>query len=158
MTPNEPTDYYFALLRLGGKFLGKNARRSEGTWAEAHFAGVAVYLVSYLFAAHLLLPFLSSWSIAPAMFALLFALWFFWLIVLYLNSLIVRLCWSWGLFKDLSANRIQSVLVGILTSVFAAELMVAGRWTRWIGIAWIVAVMLNLSAALLLALNEEESS
>ena len=158
MTPNESNGYYFALPRLAGKVFGKNAKRSEGTWAEAHVVGVAVYLSSYLFAAEILLSRLPTWAILLALFALLFAIWTFWLIVLYLNSLIVKLCRAWGLFADLSGNRIQSVLIGILTSVFAAELMVTGRWTRWIGTAWIVAVMLNLSAALLLALNEEEGS
>jgi hypothetical protein len=105
-----------------------------------------------------LLPCLRPWALVPALLGLIFVVWFLWLIVLYLNSLIVKLYWAWGLFTNLSSNRIQSVLIGILTSVFAAELMTAGGWTRWIGIAWIAAVMLNLSAALLLALNDEESS
>jgi len=158
MTPNESDGNYFALPRLLRKFFGKNARRSEGSWGEAHFIGVAVYLISYLFAAHLLLPCLRRWTLVPALLSLIFVVWFLWLIVLYLNSLLVKLYWAWGLFTDLSGKRIQSVVIGILTSIFAAELMVAGRWTRWIGIAWIAAVMLNLSAALLLALNDEENS
>jgi hypothetical protein len=158
MIPNESDGNYFAVPRLLRMFFGKNARRSEGSWAEAHFIGVAVYLISYFFAAHLLLPCLSPWILLPALLGLIFVVWFLWLIVLYLNSLIVKLCWAWGLFTDLSGNRVQSVLIGILTSVFAAELMTAGGWMRWIGIAWIAGVMLNLSAALLLALKDEESN
>ncbi|MEP6686568.1 MAG: hypothetical protein ABJB22_07320 [Verrucomicrobiota bacterium] len=158
MTPNESDGNYFALLRLVRKLSGKDARRSQGTWAEAHFIGVAVYLISYLFAAHLLLPWLRPWMRVPTLLGLVLVVWLLWLIVVYLNSLMVKLCWALGLFTDLSGNRIQSVLIGILTSVFAAELISAGSWTRWIGIAWIAAVMLNLSAALLLVLNDEESS
>ena len=158
MTPNESNGYYFALPRLGGKFLGKNTRRSEGSWAEAHIVGVAVYLISYLFAAHLLLASLPKWALVPALFGLLFAMWIFWLIVLYLNSLVVKLCWAWGLFTDLSGNRIQSVLVGILTSIFAAELMTSGSWLRWLGAGWIVAVALNLGAMFVLAILYDDRS
>lgn len=158
MTPNESDGNYLALLRLGRKFIGKDGRRSEGSWAEAHFIGVAVYLISYLFAARLLLPCLRPWTLVPALLGLVFVVWFLWLIVLYLNSLMVKLCWRWGLFTDISVNRIQSVLIGILTSVFAAELMASGSWLRWLGALWIVAVTLNLSAAFLLAILYEERS
>ena len=158
MIPNESDGNYFALPRFVRKSFGKNSKRSEGSWAEAHFVSVAVYLIGYLFAVHLLLPHLSGWTLIPALFALLFLMWIFWLLVLYLNSLVVKLCRVLGLFPDLPGNRIQSVLIGILTSVFAAELIASGTWTCWIGIIWIAAVMLNLSAALLLALNDDESS
>jgi hypothetical protein len=158
MISNESDGNYFALPRLLRMFFGKDARRFEGSWAEAHFTGVAVYLISYFFTAHLLLPCLRPWTLVPALLGLIFVVWFLWLIVLYLNSLIVKLCWAWGLFTDLSGNRIQSVLIGILTSVFAAELMTAGGWMRWIGALWIVAVALNLSATFLLAIVYEERS
>jgi len=158
MTPNESGGNYFALLRLVRKFIGKDGRRSEGSRAEAHLIGVAVYLISYFFSALLLLPYLRPWTLVPALLGLIFVVWFLWLIVLYLNSLMVKLCWRWGLFTDISGNRIQSVLIGILTSVFAAELMVGGSWLRWLGALWIVAVALNLSAAFLLAILYEERS
>ncbi len=120
--------------------------------------GVVVFLINYLFAVVLFAPPLRSWTFFPVLVGLLFAVWIFWLIVLYLNWLIAKICWRFGLFTDLPANRIQSVLFGIITSIFAAELMASGRWFRWIGIVWIAAVALNLSAALLLALHNDESS
>jgi hypothetical protein len=89
---------------------------------------------------------------------LLFAIWIFWLIVLYVNSLIVKACWICGLCTDLPRNRIQSVLMGILTTAFAAQLIAAGSWMRWVGASWIIAVALNLTAALLLALFHDERS
>jgi hypothetical protein len=157
MIPNE-SGYYFALPRLVRKFCGENARRAEGSWAEAHFVGVLVYLISYVFAARLVLLYLSPWALASALFGLLFAIWIFWLIILYLNSLIVKLCRRWDLFTDLSGNRIQSVLIAILTSIFAAELMASGLWLRWLGALWIGAVALNLAAAFLLAILYDERS
>jgi hypothetical protein len=36
--------------------------------------------------------------------------------------------------------------------------MASGRWFRWIGMVWIAAVALNLSAALLLALKNDDAS
>ena len=107
---------------------------------EAYFIGIAVYLISYLFAANLLLPKLRWWQAAIVLPALLFALWIAWLIILYLNSLIAKACTISGICTDLPRNRIQSVLMGILTTMFAAQLLTAPAWLRWIGALWIVAV------------------
>jgi hypothetical protein len=154
--PNELSGRYFALPRLIEKLRGGSGARSEGNWVEAYFTGIAVYLISYLFAANLLLPKLRWWQTAIVLPALLFALWIAWLIILYLNSLIAKACTILGLCPDLPRNRIQSVLIGILTTMFAAQLLTAGAWLRWIGALWIMAVALNLAAALLLALFHEE--
>lgn len=154
--PNAPAGNYFALPRLLRKLRGENAKRSEGNWMEAYFVGIIIYLISYLFFAQFLVASLRPWALGPALLGLVFAMWIFWLLALYVNSLVVKLCWVSGLFTDLSANRVQSVLIVILTSAFAAQLMTAGPWTLWIGIIWIAAVALNLSAALLLALFHED--
>ena len=84
------------------------------------------------------------------------AVWIAWLILLYLHSLVVKLCWAIGLCTDLPRNRIQSVLMGIVTTVLAAQLVASGSWLRWVGLIWIAAVACNLTAALLLALFDEE--
>jgi hypothetical protein len=133
-------------------------RRSEDNGIEAHVVSVSVFIVNYLFAVQLSAPVYSSWLFFPALVGLIFGVWIFWLILLYLNWLVARLCWRCGLFTDLSANRVQSVIFGIITSIFAAELMASGRWFRWIGVVWIAAVALNLSAALLLALKNDDAS
>ena len=119
---------------------------------------VFVFIVNYLFAVQLLAPLYSSWLFFPALVGLLFGVWIFWLALLYLNWLVAKLCWRCGLFIDLPANRVQSVIFGIVTSIFAAELMASGRWFCWIGMVWIAAVALNLSAALLLALKNDDAS
>ncbi len=158
VSPNEYAGSYFALPRFIAKLRGRSSVRSEGNWLEAYLAGAAVYLISYLFAANLLVAKLGSWQAVIVLPILLFAIWIFWLIVLYVNSLIVKACWICGLCTDLPRNRIQSVLMGILTTAFAAQLIAAGSWMRWVGASWIIAVALNLTAALLFALFHDERS
>jgi hypothetical protein len=143
---------------LIGKWRGRSGTRSEENWREAYLAGVAVYLVTYLFAVNLLRDRLSFGPAAIVLFLLLFGIWIFWLIVLYLHSLVVKAIWACGLCRDLSRNRVQSVLMGILTTAFAAQLVISGSWVRWVGALWLMAVALNLSAALLLALLYDERS
>ena len=150
--PNESRGNYFALLRFIRKLRGGNATRSEGNWLEAYVLGTVVYSISYLFTANLLLPKLDWWQAAIVLPLLLFGLWISWLIVLYINSLLAKGCQSVGLCADLPRRRVQSVLMGILTTIFAAQLLTAAPWLRAIGALWIVAVALNLAAALLLAL------
>jgi hypothetical protein len=156
--PNESQGNYFALPRFIEKLRGRSGVRSEGNWLEAYLAGSVVYLISYLFAANLLLTHLSLVQAAIALPLLLFGIWIFWLIVLYAHSLIVKACWACGLCTDLSRNRMQSVLMGILTTAFAAQLITTGSWLRWIGAVWMIAVALNLTAALLLVLLYDERS
>ncbi len=156
--PNESVGSYFALPRFCDKLRDRSGSRSEDNWREAYVAGSAIYLISYLFAANLLLARLHFWRAAIALPILLFAMWIFWLIVLYVNSLIAKTCWACGLCADLPRNRIQSVLIGILTTAFAAQLMTSASWLRWIGAFWMIAVALNLTAALLLALIYDERS
>jgi hypothetical protein len=154
--PNESRGNYFALPRLLRKLRGLSATRSEGNWIEAYAAGTVVFLISYLFVASLLWPKLHWWQIAIVLPLLIPGVWIAWLILLYLHSLIVKFCWAVGLCTDLSRNRVQSVLMGIVTTVLAAQLVAAGSWLRWVGAIWIAAVALNLAAALLLALFDEE--
>jgi hypothetical protein len=156
--PNESRGNYFALLRFIQKLRGGNATRSEGNWLEAYVLGAVVYLISYLFTANLLLPKLSWWRAAIVLPLLLIGLWIGWLIVLYINSLIAKGCQSIGLGADLPRRRVQSVLMGILTTIFAAQMLTAGPWLRAIGALWIIVVALNLAAALLLALFHDEQS
>jgi hypothetical protein len=155
--PNESSGNYFALLRLLSKLRGLSAARSEGNWIEAYVAGSAVFFISYVFVASMVWPKLLWWQNVIALPLLVVGVWIAWLIVLYLHSLLVRLCWAVGLCTDLPRNRVQSVLMGIVTTALAAQLVARGSWLRWIGLIWIAAVALNLAAALLLALFYEEA-
>jgi hypothetical protein len=137
------------------KLRGLDARRSEENWREAYLLGAVVYLISYLFVANLLFPRVNWWQGIIVFPLLFFGIWIGWLVVLYLNSLIARGCEKIGLCTDLPRRRVQSVLMGILTTVFAAQLLTGGPCLRMIGALWIAAVTLNLAAALTLALFQD---
>lgn len=154
--PNELDGNYFALFRLLRKMRGRSAARSESNVMELSIAGSVVFVISYLFAASLLWPKSPWWERTITLSLLVPAVWIAWLMLLYLHSLVVKLCWAIGLSTDLPRNRIQSVLMGIVTTVLAAQLVASGSWLRWVGLIWIVAVACNLTAALLLALFNEE--
>ena len=143
---------YFALRRLWLLARGKKAERSEADWREAHFPGYFIFLISYLFAANIISDCDIGVDDIPWLVALAFATWLGWLLILYLNSLAAGLCRRVGLFTDLPPSRIQSVLIGLLTSVFAADLLLAPWCIRWIGAFWLLAVASNLAAAFVLAL------
>ena len=155
--PNELDGNYFALPRLLRKMRGRSSVRSEGKAMELTIAGSVVFVISYLFAASLVWPKFKWWELAIALPLFVPAVWIAWLILLYLHSLVVKLCWAIGLCTDLPRNRIQSVLMGIVTTVLAAQLVASGSCLRWVGLIWIAAVACNLTAALLLALFDEES-
>jgi len=155
--PNESSGSYFALLRFLRKLRGLSVARSEDNWIEAYVAGSAVFFISYVFVASMLWPQLLWWQNVILLPLLVAGVWIAWLIILYLHSLVVKLCWSVGLCTDLSRARVQSVLMGIVTTAFAAQLVARGSWLRWIGVMWIAAVALNLAAALFLALFDEET-
>jgi hypothetical protein len=159
MRPNEKiTGHYFALPRLLRKWRGGSAGRSENDWREGYAMGVVVYGISYFFVANIVLHHLHGWRLALALALLLFGQWIFWLIVVYLNSLITKAIWGCGLATNLSPSRVQNVLIGILTTAFAAQLIVAGQWISWLGLLWLAAVCANLGAALLLAIWYDERS
>jgi hypothetical protein len=148
---NKLPRFYFSLPRLLVKMGGRKAERTEGNWLEANAVGLAVFLITYLCGVRLLPAGLEVWSLLPLLVALAFAPWLFWTLTMYINSLVVKVLRPCGLFRDLPANRAQSVLVGILTTVLALQLLVAGSWMRVIGAVWIAAVSLNLFAAIVLA-------
>jgi len=156
LPPNESKGAYFALPRLLAGWRGRTVARSENNGTEAYLASVGIYLVSYLFAARLLLPGLCFWTSALVLLFLLAGIWIFWLLVLYLNSLIVKAIHALGLWTHLSRNRLQDVLVEIVVTAFAAFLVIAGSWPRWVGAIWIGIVVLNLMAAVLLRLRYDQ--
>jgi hypothetical protein len=158
LPPNESGVAYFALPRLIQQWRGGSPARSENNWIEACVASAGIYLMSYVFAANFVLERLSLWSSIFVFVLLLPGIWILWLIVLYLNSLIVKACWICGALTRSPRNRIQGVLVGTLTTLIAANVAMSGTWLRWIGVIWIIVVTLNLIAAVLLALLYGEHS
>ena len=151
-----PLRFYFALPRLLAALRGGDARRGEQNSAEAWVIGVAGYLVSYFFFARLIPQALDSWLKAVLLVILAFAVWLFWLLALYINSLILKLAHWCRLFRTLPARRGQSVLVGTATTAMALALLPRGGATGEIGALWLTAVAMNLIAALVLAFRKGE--
>jgi len=146
--------FYFALPRLVASQLGGNADRTEDNWVEANIVGGAIHLICYAFAAHVLLDGLPLWAQAALLIPVAFLVWICWLIVLHINSVLIRLLRAAGLIRDLSNARAQSVLLGMVTTAFAFYLVENGSWLALLGIAWVAAVALNLLAAAILVVAE----
>ena len=155
---NQPSSprFYFALPRLLAKFRGGDATRAEKNGAEAWAASLAVYAISYLYFADFIPAALSWWMRALIFVVLAFLVWLFWLLVLYLNSLILKLVHSLGLFRSLPMRRGQSVLVASVATAMAVALAFRNSLVSEVGAIWLIATALNLMAAIILAFHNGE--
>jgi hypothetical protein len=147
---NEPR-FYFALPRFLAKLRGSDTKRAEKNSAEAWVAHLAIYAISYLYFAGFISDVVSWWLRGLLFVALAFLVWLFWLVVLYLNSLLLKLLHSLGLFRSLPARRGQSVLVATAATAIAFALVQRGSFAGEIGAIWLTATALNLLAAMILA-------
>jgi hypothetical protein len=154
LDPRYRTQFYFALPRLIASQFGWSAARQETNWLEANIVGSVEHLIWYAFAADLLLRHRSLWAQILLLVPLAFAVWICWLIVLYVNSLLIRLLRLFRPIRDLSNARVQSVLLGIVTSVFASLLVMRDSSLAPMGLLWVTAVSLNLLAAAILVVTE----
>ena len=152
-TVNSGPRFYFSLPRFIALLRGGDTRRAETNVMEAWFAGLMMYLIHYLFFAHFIPPRLSPWLTALLLIVLAFWVWLFWLLLLYLNSVIINLLRLGGLFRTVATRRTQSILWGIITTAMACELLKDSPWVREIGAIWLVAVALNLASAAVLAFS-----
>ena len=150
----QPTRFYFALPRLLAMLRGGDPRRAEQNSAEAWVAGVAIYVISYVFFAGFI-PGTSSWLLDGfVLVTLAFIVLLFWLLMLYLNSLILKFLHALGLFRDLPVRRGQSVLIGTTATVMALGLLERGSLAGELGAIWLVALAMNLTAALVLVFRD----
>ena len=146
--------FYFALPRLLALLRHGDSRRAERNGAEAWAGNIAIFAVSYLFFAQFIPAHLAWWLAIPALAALSFLVWLFWLVVLALNSLILKSLRASGLFRSLPQRRGQAVLVATLTTAMALRLVQRGSLSGEVGAIWLVAVAMNLGAAIILALRD----
>jgi apolipoprotein N-acyltransferase len=150
--PSRPR-FYFSLLRLMAMLRGADPTRAETNGTEAWLAGVAMYLIGFLFFAQFIPVDLSAWLTALALVVLAFLVWLFWLLVLYFNSLIIRLLRPAGFFQSIPTRRAQSILLGLWATTMAFDLARRGSWMGEVAAIWLVAVALNLAAAAILAFH-----
>lgn len=145
--------FYFALPRLLVMFRGGDIRRAENQGVEAWSANIAIYLISYFFFAEFVPLSLAFWLRVPIFAALLFAVWLFWLLALYVNSLVIGALRFCGLFRAIPIRHAQSILIGTTATAMSLHLVQRGGAAKELAAIWLVAVAMNLVAAAILALR-----
>jgi hypothetical protein len=158
MNKNESPRFYFALFRLLLSFRGGDPRRREQNGVEASIASILIFLVSYFFLAQVIPETYGPFLTTLIFIALAFAVWLLWLVALYLNSLVIRALRSAGLARFVPDRRMQSVLIGITVTAMAVQLLQNGGWPGEIAAIWLIAVVMNLTAAAILAFRHGEHS
>lgn len=141
----EPLRPYFAVARLWQVLRGVDAQRGEGTAVEAHAASLLYFALHYIWLFDLLRPRLLG------AFLLLFGTWVYWLVILYANSLVVRLCRRARGFSQLKNADAQHLLFTCETIAYAVCLIMRTRFAVF-GWAWITLVAFNVLAAFILRL------
>jgi hypothetical protein len=151
--------FYFSLFRVIAMLRGGDARRAESNGFEAWLIGLMIYSIHYVFFAALLIPsHLELWMTALLLVALAFWIWLFWLLLLYINSVIIKFFRMCGVFYTLPIRRAQSILWGISTTAMACVLLERSPALREVGAIWLVAVAMNLIAALVLSFSNASRS
>ena len=155
MTQSAAPRFYFALPRLLARWRGGDATRAERNGTEAWIGGIATYAISYLFFLQFIPSALGPWLHAILLVVLAFVAWLLWLVLLYVNSLLIKLARLGGLFRSIPDRRAQSILVSATVTAMAWALLQRGGWVSEVAAIWMVAVTMNLIAAALLALTHE---
>jgi hypothetical protein len=135
---------------------GGDPQRAEQNSAEAWVAGIATYVVSYVFFAGFIPDTTAWWVSGLILLALAFLVLVCWLLLLYLNSLILKLLHALGLFRSLPARRGQSVLVGTAATAMALQLLERGPLAGELGAIWLIGLVMNLTAAVILAFRDKD--
>jgi len=154
MNKSSRRQFYFSLFRVIVLLHGGDARRAETNGFEALLVGLTIYLIHYFFFATRFIPSdLTPWLTALLLVALAFWIWLFWLLLLYVNSLIIKALQLCGLFRAIPTRRAQSILWGILTTAMAYTLLGSSRSLHEFAAIWLVAVAMNLVSAVILAFH-----
>ena len=156
LDPSRPR-FYFALPRFISTMRAADGRRAENNGTEATVGSVAIFLINYLFFAQFVPATLPVWQSALWLVGLVFLTWFFWLLILYLNSLIIEILRHVGVFRTIPTRRAQSILLGTWTTAMAFDLLERGSWIGEVAAIWLVAVAMNLAAAAVLAFRHGAS-
>lgn len=152
MNKSNRRKFYFSLFRLIAMLRGGDAGRAESNGFEARVVGLTIYAIHYLFFATLLLPsHHEPWPITLLLVALAFWVWLFWLLLLYLNSVIIKALRLGGIFRAVPTRHAQSILWGLWTTAMACVLLKGNPWVHEVGAIWLVAVAMNLASAIILA-------
>jgi len=149
---NMKNAFYFALPRLLNRIRGGTDKVSESNAAESYLGSIGIFIITFVFALQLFAERFSGWSVIAFDLVLVFAVWIFWLIVFYINSLIVKLLRACGLFRETPNRRAQDIFIAIVLAAMAYRLSILHGWLGWIGWLCLCALGANFLAAILLKL------
>jgi hypothetical protein len=146
--------FYFSLPRLLSTIIGRGSHFPEGSFFETCLGSLVVLLIPYFLLVDLAINHVGRWMAFVTGVMLLFAIWIFWLVVLYLNSLLIQVLQRLGFFRKMTGRHLQDIFIGIIITSFASEISILNSWVRWIGILWFMILAMNLAAAFWLALTD----
>jgi hypothetical protein len=149
---NMKNAFYFALPRLLNRIREGTDKVSESNAAESYLGSIGIFIITFVFALQLFAERFSGWSVIAFDLVLVFAVWIFWLIVFYINSLIVKLLRACGLFRGTPNRRAQDIFIAIVLAAMAYRLSILHGWLGWIGWLCLWALGANFLAAILLKL------
>lgn len=149
---NMKNAFYFALPRLLNRMRGGTDKVSESNAAESYLGSIGIFIITFVFGLQLFAERFSGWSVIAFDLVLVFAVWIFWLIVFYINSLIVKLLRACGLFRETPNRRAQDIFIAIVLAAMAYRLSILHGWLGWIGWLCLCALGANFLAAILLKL------
>ena len=148
---DDPGTSYFAARRLWRYWRGRNPGRGEADAVEAYATGVAMFVIAWAFVVHLTLGDEFSFRNVFLAIVLLPLTWLCWTALLYPHSLLLEGARRMGLVLNNRPRHGQSVLYCLGTSILAAELLVSECGPmQLLGLVWLIAIALNLGAALIL--------
>src|SRR4051794_16152272 len=149
--------FYFALPRLLVSFLGERPFRAENNFEEALVAGGIGVVLPLLALLQATGAFDYSLGCTSAI-ALLAAVIPFWLIVFYLNSLLIGVFRKGRLFKHYTNRTLQNAVVLGMLTLCSLYLAFSESLIRWIGFAMLTLIALDLFAAVALPLANDPPS
>ena len=152
-----PIGYAFALPRLAARLAGRKVRRAEFSAGEAYGLGFLVFGLSCVFVTRLLFPF-----VRPVVFQALFlcllpiAIWVAFLILYYLNFLVIAVLRRVGLYSAITNNPFQhTVIMSLITGIACSFLRDECDWVKSLGVFWLGLLSFNLLAILVEKLRHE---
>ncbi len=149
--------YAFALPRLIARLGGRRVRRAEFSRWEAYGLGILVFGMSCVLVARALFSFVRPGVLRGlVLFLIPFGTWLAFLVLYYLNALVVAGLRRLGLYSAMTNNAFQHFVIMSLTTL-SALLLVRDEtgWLRSLGLFWLGLVFLNLTSILLLELLHE---
>jgi hypothetical protein len=150
--------YAFALPRLVARLGGRKVRRAELSRGEAYGVGLLVFGIGCVFAARAILPVVRPlpWQLVIALF-MPFAIWIAFLLLYFVNWLIVAFLRRLDLYSGRTNNSFQHfVIISLITFLAFRLAQDESGWLKSLGIFWLGLVGANLFSIVILRILREE--